>query len=133
MVRVAFCGISHETNTFATSALGLTGFDTGEGHGGFRPVRGDAVVQRTGGYTGGMVAAANELCEVSNLFGYGEIKPNAWRFRDATMLDVFRRVTAPNFHMLSIERKEDVWPAFRAFLTKEKRPEEAPAEAAAGA
>jgi microcystin degradation protein MlrC len=61
MVRVAFCGISHETNTFATSALGLTGFDTGEGHGGFRPVRGDAVVQRTGGYTGGMVAAANEL------------------------------------------------------------------------
>ncbi|WP_372015019.1 YeaH/YhbH family protein [Tistrella mobilis] len=79
------------------------------------------------------VAAANELCEVSNLFGYGEIKPNAWRFRDATMLDVFRRVTAPNFHMLSIERKEDVWPAFRAFLTKEKRPEETPAEAAAGA
>ena len=25
MVRVAFCGISHETNTFATAALGLTG------------------------------------------------------------------------------------------------------------
>ena len=24
MVRVAFCGISHETNTFATAALGLT-------------------------------------------------------------------------------------------------------------
>ena len=24
MVRAAFCGISHETNTFVTSALGLT-------------------------------------------------------------------------------------------------------------
>ncbi|GGB26669.1 UPF0229 protein [Tistrella bauzanensis] len=69
------------------------------------------------------VAAATELCAVSNLFGYGEIKPNAWRFRDATMLDVFRRVKAANFHMLSIERKEDVWPAFRALLSKEKQPE----------
>jgi microcystin degradation protein MlrC len=49
MVRVAFCGISHETNTFATAALGLTSFDTEGGHGGFRPIRGQAVVQRTGG------------------------------------------------------------------------------------
>ena len=59
MVRVAFCGISHETNTFATAALGLTGM-AGDGKSGFRPSRGDAVL-RGGGYTGGMVTAAKEL------------------------------------------------------------------------
>ena len=42
MVRVAFCGISHETNTFATAALGLTGFATAT-TGGFRPQRGEQV------------------------------------------------------------------------------------------
>ena len=47
MVRVAFCGISHETNTFATAALGLTGFVTPT-TGGFRPARGDQVRPATG-------------------------------------------------------------------------------------
>lgn len=57
-VRVAFCGISHETNTFVTSALGLTPC----GPGGFRPVRGEDVLALTGGsYMGGMLAAAGEL------------------------------------------------------------------------
>jgi toxic protein SymE len=57
MVRVACCGISHETNTFVTSALGLTPL----GPGGFSPVRGDAVLRLRGGYLGGMMDAADEL------------------------------------------------------------------------
>ena len=60
MVRVAFCGISHETNTFATAALGLTGFGTAT-TGGFRPARGEQVVAIGGGYMGGMLSAATEL------------------------------------------------------------------------
>ena len=101
MVRVAFCGISHETNTFATAALGLTGM-AGDGKSGFRPSRGDAVL-RGGGYTGGMVTAAKELgyeC-VGLLFGgtepSGTIDDAAFegmrdeiisRLRDAMPVDV---------------------------------------------
>lgn len=57
MVHAAFCGISHETNTFVTSALGLTS----RGPGGFEPVVGDAVLELSGSYLGGMISAADEL------------------------------------------------------------------------
>ena len=57
-LRAAFCGISHETNTFVTSALGLTP----RGPGGFEPVVGDAVLRhRSATYLRGMVDAADEL------------------------------------------------------------------------
>lgn len=64
--------------------------------------------------------AARELCAVSNLFGYGEIKPLGLRFTDSTMLDQFEALTADNFHSVSIERKEDIWPSFRSFLSKDR-------------
>ncbi len=54
---MAFCGISHETNTFATAALGLTEI----GPGGFTPVRGNDVVSTREGYLAGMLNAATEL------------------------------------------------------------------------
>ena len=68
-MRVAFGGISHETNTFATRALGLTGRES------FRPMVGDQILKRTkAGYMGGMLDAARELgCEtVGLLFGITE-------------------------------------------------------------
>ena len=70
MVRVAFGGISHETNTFATEALGLTTLEQ------FHPRTGNAVLGRGvgDGYMGGMVHQARELgyeC-VGLLFGVTE-------------------------------------------------------------
>ena len=72
MVRVVFCGISHETNTFVTSALGLTGL----GEGSFEPVLGERVLAMEGGYLGGMVDVAGELgYELVGLL-YGNTQPS---------------------------------------------------------
>src|SRR5579863_1343031 len=64
--------------------------------------------------------AAKELAEVCNLFGYGEIKPLGSRYYESSMLNVFRRLDAPNFQAVLIERKEDIWPSFKAFLSKDR-------------
>jgi sporulation protein YhbH len=64
--------------------------------------------------------AAKELCEVCNLFGYGEIKPLGSRYYESSMLNIFRRLEADNFQTVLIERKEDIWPSFKAFLSKER-------------
>jgi sporulation protein YhbH len=66
------------------------------------------------------VKAAKELCEVSNLFGYGEIKPLGSHYYESSMLDMFRRIEAENFQSVLIERKEDIWPSFKAFLSRDK-------------
>jgi len=73
--------------------------------------------------------AAKQLCEVCNLFGYGEIKPLGSRYYESSMLNIFRRLEADNFQTVLIERKEDIWPSFKAFLAKE-RPREAEVAAA---
>jgi sporulation protein YhbH len=67
--------------------------------------------------------AARELTDLCNLFGYGEIKPLGSRYYESSMLNVFRRLEAPNFQTVLIERKEDVWPSFKALLAKERAPE----------
>jgi uncharacterized sporulation protein YeaH/YhbH (DUF444 family) len=36
------------------------------------------------------------------------------------MLHVFRNLDADNFQTVLIERKEDLWPSFRAFLAKDR-------------
>jgi sporulation protein YhbH len=63
---------------------------------------------------------ARELAEICNLFGYGEIKPLGSRYYESSMLNVFRRLDAPNFQAVLIERKEDIWPSFKAFLSKDR-------------
>src|SRR5579859_4035587 len=63
---------------------------------------------------------AEELAEICNLFGYGEIKPLGSRYYESSMLNVFRRLDAPNFQAVLIERKEDIWPSFKAFLSKDR-------------
>ncbi len=60
------------------------------------------------------VGKARELCQVCNLFGYGEIK-SSWKV-DSTMADEFAAIKAENFVSVSIDSKEDVWPAFRRLL-----------------
>ncbi len=63
---------------------------------------------------------AKELSELCNLFGYGEIKPLGSRYYESSMLNVFRRLDVPNFQAVLIERKEDIWPSFKAFLSKDR-------------
>jgi len=64
--------------------------------------------------------AAEELCKVCNLFGYGEIKPSGSAYYSGSMLEVFGQIQAQNFHMITIEKKEDLWEGFRSFLMKDK-------------
>lgn len=66
--------------------------------------------------------AAQELCQVCNLFGYGEIKPlNSGSYGDS-LLDLFENLHAANFQALVIENKEDIWPSFKEFLSREREP-----------
>ncbi len=64
--------------------------------------------------------AADELCEICNLFGYGEIKPLGVRYAESTMLDRFEKLGKDNFQAVLIERKEDIWPSFKSFLSKDR-------------
>ena len=64
--------------------------------------------------------AAEELCKVCNLFGYGEIKPSGSAYYSGSMLEVFSQIKAENFHMITIEKKEDLWEGFRSFLMKDR-------------
>lgn len=67
--------------------------------------------------------AAQELAEVCNLFGYGEIKPlNSGSYGD-TLLELFEKIEATNFHALMIENKEDIWPGFKQLLLRERAAE----------
>jgi uncharacterized protein len=69
--------------------------------------------------------AAEELAEICNLFGYGEIKPLGSRHYEGSMLNMFRRLQADNFQAVLIERKEDVWPSFKALLSRDRAREPA--------
>lgn len=64
--------------------------------------------------------AVEELCEVCNLFGYGEIKPRPSGFYEGTMLDLFRNVKFDNFQPVLIQRKEDIWSGFKRLLSREQ-------------
>lgn len=64
--------------------------------------------------------AANELCDLCNLFGYGEIKPSGSAYYSGSMLEVFANVKKDNFQTVVIEKKEDLWPGFKSFLTRDR-------------
>jgi len=66
------------------------------------------------------IKATKDLCEVCNLFGYGEIKPLGSHYYESSMLDMFRRIEADNFQSVLIERKEDIWPSFKTFLSRDR-------------
>lgn len=65
------------------------------------------------------IAAAESLCDLCNLFGYGEIKPTGSAYYSGTMLDVFKVIKKENFLTVAIGGKEDLWNAFRKLLTKD--------------
>lgn len=63
---------------------------------------------------------AQEIARRANLFGYGEIKPHGSAYYSGTMMDIFSRISNENFVAVSINSKEDVYPALREFLSKER-------------
>ena len=76
------------------------------------------------------LAAAHELCEVCNLFGYGEIKPLESYYGGSSMQEKFEQIEAGNFQTVMIREKKDVWPGFRSLLDRERKPgAAAPADA----
>ncbi len=69
--------------------------------------------------------AAKELAQISNLLGYGEIKPLGSGYYGSSMIQFFSQLQADNFQTVQIQRKEDIWPSFKAFLTKDRAREDA--------
>jgi uncharacterized protein len=65
------------------------------------------------------VELARQLCSVCNIFGYGEIKPTGNSYYSGSMLDIFQEISDENFQTILIEKKEDLWPGFKAFLKAE--------------
>lgn len=60
---------------------------------------------------------AEELCEVCNLFGYGEVAASGYWQQSIGQL--FReQIRSDRFVTATITAKEDVWPAFRNILAK---------------
>lgn len=62
------------------------------------------------------VEKAKELCEVCNLFGYGEIV-SSWVPRTTMKNEYQDNIDADNFVMVNISGKETIWPAFKKLLT----------------
>jgi sporulation protein YhbH len=69
--------------------------------------------------------SATDLAQVSNLFGYGEIKPLGLGYYGGSMIQFFSQLDAANFQTVQIQRKEDIWPAFKTFLAKDRAREDA--------
>lgn len=67
--------------------------------------------------------SAEELCNLCNLFGYGEIKPLTSSYYGSSLLELFVELKARNFKSLLIENKAGIWPGFKAFLSRERPPE----------
>jgi sporulation protein YhbH len=69
--------------------------------------------------------AATQLAEITNLFGYGEIKPLGSGYYGSSMIHFFSQLEADNFQTVQIQRKEDIWPSFKSFLKKDRAREDA--------
>ena len=73
------------------------------------------------------VELAQKLCAVSNLFGYGEISQTfAYEQElasDSTIWEEFQaKIQCKNFVMVTMNKREDIWPAFKKLLEKESAP-----------
>jgi uncharacterized protein len=71
--------------------------------------------------------AATEIAKITNLFGYGEIKPLGSGYYGNSMIQFFSQLQEDNFQTVQIQRKEDIWPSFKAFLSKDRARDEATA------
>lgn len=65
------------------------------------------------------VEYANKLCEVANLFGYGEIVPGYYSSNSTIKAQFQKSVSSKNFIIVTMSKKEDILPALRKFMDKE--------------
>lgn len=62
------------------------------------------------------VKLAKELCKVCNLFGYGEIMTSS-----SSIYRLFtNEINEPNFVLVTIKDREQIWPALRQMLVQEE-------------
>lgn len=66
------------------------------------------------------VQQAKKLCETCNLFGYGQIVVGGYIPTSSIKSQFLTNVKYPNFSVVTISRKEDIIPALRKLLRKEK-------------
>ena len=64
------------------------------------------------------IETANQLCNVCNLFGYGEITPGFYS-TSSTMKDELAKINKKNFSIVNMNRKEDLLPGLKKLLEKE--------------
>ncbi|MGG7178001.1 sporulation protein YhbH [Clostridium paraputrificum] len=65
--------------------------------------------------------AVNELCDVSNMFGYAELLPSTY---STTMFYRFNKeIKADNFIPVIVKEKKDLWEALKIMLSKEMKEE----------
>ncbi|HEX2925171.1 MAG TPA: sporulation protein YhbH [Ruminiclostridium sp.] len=64
------------------------------------------------------VDSANKLCEVCNLFGYGEIVPGYYNIGSTIKNEFQSKIKSKNFAAININKKEDVLPALKKLLDK---------------
>lgn len=64
------------------------------------------------------VESANKLCEVCNLFGYGEIVPGYYNVGSTIKNEFQTKIKNENFATININKKEDVLPALKKLLDK---------------
>ncbi len=64
------------------------------------------------------VESARRLCEVCNLFGYGEIVPGYYSMGSTIKSELQSRIDSRNFAAITINKKDDVLPALKRLLEK---------------
>lgn len=64
------------------------------------------------------VESAKKLCEVCNLFGYGEIVPGYYNMGSTIKSELQSKIDSRNFAAININKKEDVLPALKKLLEK---------------
>lgn len=64
------------------------------------------------------VDSARKLCEVSNLFGYGEIVPGYYSMGSTIKSELVSKIDSKNFVAITINKKEDVLPGLKKLLEK---------------
>lgn len=68
------------------------------------------------------IEAVNNLCEVSNLFGYAELLPSTY---STTMYYRFdKKINQKNFVSVIIKEKKDLWTALKQMLSRELEEED---------
>jgi uncharacterized protein len=68
------------------------------------------------------VKLIRDLCAITQLVGYGEIKPSS-SYSGSSMVERYKEQVAPyhdNFAIVQIGQKEDVWPQFKELMSKSK-------------